>query len=521
MAARSFRPMTCPIAQTEGTGIRLLDPRSVVLSKRKSFSIRAFGGYFNALFLLGPIRYRSATRLFRLAADLLGARSMLSRACVPVNPSSLVAFRVFYGLLGAVGAIRFLVNGWVERFFVEPSFHFHYYGFEWIEPLAPSGMTAVFLALATLGVFIAAGFLTRVSLALFFGLFTYVELIDVTNYLNHYYLFSLLALWLLVLPVGDHGSVDAIVRRRRDPEWSARPMPAWAAWVLRAQVGAVYMFAAVAKATPDWLMHGQPLGIWLGARAEVPIIGPLLALPGTAIVASWAGFLHDLLVVPALLWKPSRPFAYAGLVCFHVATSALFPIGMFPLIMIASATVFFEPDWAARFLPRTESAAPLPRVAPPWRRVGASLVVAFALFQFIWPLRAFAYGGDVLWHEQGMRFSWRVMCREKNGSVSYRLTTRERTRVVPASRYLSSSQEREMSSQPDLIAQLARHIAAEEVARGGEDVRVYVDALVSLNGRPMARLIDPDVDLGREPDGLAPADWILPAPTTEPLVVTR
>ncbi len=111
------------------------------------------------------------------------------------------------------------------------------------------------------------------------------------------------------------------------------------------------------------------------------------------------------------------------------------------------------------------------------------------------------------------------MCREKNGSVTFRVheAGRRQAMVVPAHRYLNEVQEREMSSQPDLIAQLARHIAADREAAGARDVRVEVDALVSLNGRPMAPMIDPDVDLARAPIGFGPATWILPAPTTPPL----
>ena len=44
-------------------------------------------------------------------------------------------------------------------------------------------------------------------------------------------------------------------------------------------------------------------------------------------------------------FKRTRVVAYAALVVFHVLTGALFPIGMFPVIMIVSALVFFPPDW--------------------------------------------------------------------------------------------------------------------------------------------------------------------------------
>ena len=142
------------------------------------------------------------------------------------------------------------------------------------------------------------------------------------------------------------------------------------------------------------------------------------------------------------------------------------------------------------------------------------------ILQCLMPLRSALYGGNVLWHEQGMRWSWRVLCREKGGSVNYRITRpgETRERHINPKRYLSDHQLREMATQPDLILQMAHHIAA-EYAQRGETVAVRVDAYASLNGRRRARLIDPDIDLTTVSDGLEPAQWILPAPTGPPLKV--
>jgi hypothetical protein len=87
--------------------------------------------------------------------------------------------------------------------------------------------------------------------------------------------------------------------------------------------------------------------------------------------------------------------------------------------------------------------------------------------------------------------------------------------VSPA-RYLTDIQEREMSGQPDLILALAHHVRDDFERRGKGPVEVRVEALVSLNGRRLAPLIDPSVDLATVPDGLAPARFILPAPTEPP-----
>ena len=109
-----------------------------------------------------------------------------------------------------------------------------------------------------------------------------------------------------------------------------------------------------------------------------------------------------------------------------------------------------------------------------------------------------------------MRFSWRVMTREKNGSVTYVVRQRSTHREwhVTPSQYLTPVQERELSVQPDLILQLAKHIGAEFQARGLKDIEVRADTLVSLNGRPAVPLVDDSIDLLEVRDGLAPARWI-------------
>jgi len=72
-----------------------------------------------------------------------------------------------------------------------------------------------------------------------------------------------------------------------------------------------------------------------------------------------------------------------------------------------------------------------------------------------------------------------------------------------------------MSTQPDMILELA-HIIAADYARRGTPVEVHVEAQVALNGRRAWPLVDPTVDLGAVPDGAGPKPWILPAPAAGP-----
>ncbi len=446
----------------------------------------------------------------------------------PRDIAALVAFRVALGLLVFVSAVRFLAYGWVDVLFTGPRFHFTYWGFSWVPALPAPWMHGVFALLAVLGLAMAAGLFYRVTVALLFVAFTYVQLVDVSNYLNHYYLVSLLLGLMLFVPTHRAFSVDAW----RKPSLRADALPAWCTWLLRFQVGVVYVFAGLAKLTGDWLLHAQPLSIWLSARTSLPVVGPWLDAPWVAYVAAWSGFLFDTTIVAFLLTRKLRPFAYVVVVGFHAATSALFPIGMFPVIMVTGALVFFEPSWPrrlargvrARLAKHAAPLTPAPQVAPVarpgWRgQVALGLAVAYAAVQVAVPLRAHVYGGNVLWHEQGMRFSWRVMAREKNGSVTFivRDAAADREWHVAPSQYLTRLQEREMSVQPDLILQLARHIARDFEAQGKGPVTVHAEAIVSLNGRPAELLLDPDVDLAREVDGLAPKRWIRPAPDSPPI----
>lgn len=440
-------------------------------------------------------------------------RSFLSE---PTDVAGLVVFRVLFGLLGLVSSLRFLAYGWAEPMFERPTFFFSYYGFEWVRPLPPPGPTVLLVVIAVASLLVTLGLFYRVAIVVFLLSFSYLELIDVTNYLNHYYLVMLLAFIACFLPLHRAGSLDARLR----PSIRVTNFPRWMTWWLRAQITVVYVHAGLAKFGPDWLLSAEPMRIWLASRSHLPLVGGFVSEAWLAYAMSWAGFLYDTTIPFFLMSRRTRAYAFVVLLVFHAATSELFMIGMFPFIMTVAATVFFDSSWPRRVLPWwTEIAGERSLASPiPMRSWSLAGIAFFCLFQALFPLRTHLYGGNVLWHEQGMRWSWRVMVRAKNGSVSYRVRSSkwQGERLVSPARYLTSNQEREMSAQPDMILRLAHHIAERLAAEGHERVEVRVDAFASLNGRPLARLIDPQVDLTKQHDSLAPASWILPAPTTSP-----
>lgn len=435
-----------------------------------------------------------------------------------VAGDSLAAFRVAFGVAAFVSVARFFAHGWIDALYLQPQHHFGYYGLEWVRPLPGWGMYAHFAALGALALCIIAGYRCRLSAGLFCVGFTYVELIDKTTYLNHYYLMSLVSLLMTFLPMQGSWSVDG---RRRGGGGDA---PMWAIWVLRAQLGAVYFFAGVAKLNPDWLVGAQPMRIWLYQHGDMPLVGGLLQEVWAAYAMSWVGALFDLTIAGWLLWRPARPYAYVALAAFHIGTWALFPrLGVFPWLMIGAAAVFFAPDWvgqAYRRVIRRDAAGDEAQAQtayegglPMWAHgLGFGALGLFALAQVALPLRHFAYPGNARWNEEGYRFAWRVMLTEKAGFAQFRVhhAGSGRAWVVSPHDYLTPLQVERMSFQPDMIRQTARIITDDFAARGYEGVSVRADAYVAFNGRARQRLIDPDVDLAREPGGPGSKAWVMP-----------
>ncbi len=433
-----------------------------------------------------------------------------------VDLASLAAFRIVFGLVMCGGIVRFLATGWIEPMYGEPTWFFTYPGFGWVHAWPVWGMYVHYGVLAVLALAIALGAFHRIACALFTIGFAYTQLIDVTNYLNHHYLVVLVGVLLTALPANALWSLD--VRRR--PALRRATIPAWMLWLVRFQIGVVYVFAGLAKAKTDWLVHAQPLDLWLAARTHTPLIGGWLDEPWVARVASWAGFAFDTTIVAWLSWRRTRVVAYLALIGFHGFTGYLFNIGMFPLIMTSSALIFFSPGWPRRVLgwvgrPTVEPVGPVAASAPPSRAI-VILIGIHVVLQLALPLRHLVYPGNVLWNEDGMRFAWHVMIREKHGEVTFIARFADgRSLRVPARRYLTGRQEREMGGQPDLILQLARHVGDDLHAKGYANFTLHAETTVSLNGRAPIPMIDPAVDLLQVSDW-GSRSWVLDEPVDRP-----
>lgn len=444
----------------------------------------------------------------------LAGKTLVERLFAPVDIASLVFFRVAFGLIMLWEVYRYFDHDWIRRYWMEPAFHFTYYGFDWVQPWPGNGTVLHFVALGVLAMCITLGLFYRVSSVLFFLGFTYIFLLEQARYLNHFYLIILISFLMIFLPAHRACSLDVL----RRPALFSAIVPTWTLWLLRLQIGVVYFYGGLAKLNEDW-MRGQPLQDWLADSSHLPLIGPYMTERWMAYAFSYGGLLLDLLLVPLLLWRRTRPFAFVAAVGFHLLNDQLFQIGIFPWFMIAATALFFSADWPRRLVTpiarhRNAPKPPVRRDAPMPPHAGriVALLTVYVAFQLLFPLRHYLYPGEANWTEEGHRFSWHMKLRSKSAEATFLVTDpqTEQTWTVDPRDFLEDWQVNKMEARPDMILQFSHFLAAEMRRGGVPNVEVRADVTASLNGRPHQRLVDPTVNLAAEPRTLLPASWIVP-----------
>ena len=429
------------------------------------------------------------------------------------NPYPLAVYRIGFGLLVMFSIVRFWYNGWIESLYLDPGFHFSFLGFSWVKPL---GIYTYFIFIICFisALFVMLGYKYRIAIITLFLSFTYIELMDKTTYLNHYYLVSSLSFLMIFLPCASYFALDSTNNRK---------VPKWTIDSLKLMLLIVYLYAGLAKINSDWLINAQPLKIWLKTKYTIPIIGEtLLQNNYTYYLFSWGGMLYDIFIPFLLLYRRTRFFAFIMVIVFHVLTRILFPsIGMFPVIMIFSCIIFFDNSTHKKILDLFKGIFNrdngLKEVFTPYihkynRKLIPLFVSVFFLWQVLIPLRSFLYPGELFWTEQGYRFSWRVMLIEKAGYTTFKIVDNSsgNSELVDNSLYVTKFQEKQMSFQPDMIIEYAHYLGDTYKKKGFKDVSVYAESYVTLNGRPSQRFIDPEVDLYNEKINFKNKKWILP-----------
>ncbi len=436
------------------------------------------------------------------------------------NVAPLIVFRIFFGLMMLGSIIRFWCNGWIYQLYIQPKFFFSYTGFNWVKPLGEYTYI-IFLICGLSSFFVAIGLKYRLSIILFFLSFTYIELMDKTTYLNHYYFISVLSFVMIFLPANANFSIDSYLNKK---EYSS--VPNWCIDIIKLLLGIVYFYAGIAKINSDWMFRAMPLKIWLPSKYDLPLIGSnLMQQEWFHYAMSWSGMLYDVCIPFLLLYKRTRVIAFILVVFFHVFTRVLFPIGMFPFIMIISTLIFFDASFHQKIIRRINVL--ISPIKSLFKKVNIlklrdfnyahknlilPFLIGFVLLQLLMPFRYVFYPGELFWTEEGYRFSWRVMLIEKAGYTMFKIVDSKTGKFfyVQNSDFLTPMQEKQMSTQPDFILEYAHYLGDHFKKDGHKNIQVFVDSYVGLNGRLSKPFINPKVDLYKEKETLKHKNWILP-----------
>ncbi|RNC87930.1 MAG: HTTM domain-containing protein [Winogradskyella sp.] len=426
-----------------------------------------------------------------------------------IDNSSLVVFRIIFGLLCFLESVGAIFTGWVKKTLIEPEFTFTFLGFEWLQPLPGNWMYAYYVVMGVFGLLIMLGYKYRLGVLGFAIMWSATYFMQKTSYNNHYYLLFLLSFIMVLLPANRYASLDA----KLNPKIKSISMPNWCRWVFILQLLIVYTYASIAKIYPDWL-DASVIKLLMQSKSHFPIVGELLQNSSLHYFIAYSGILFDGLVIPLLLFKPTRKLMFFASIFFHLFNSFIFHIGIFPYLSLAFCLFFFDAKTIRNiFLKKKALYTEGDVITPSYSNILKVTFGVYFLIQIALPLRHHFITDNVLWTEEGHRLSWRMMLRAKSGSIRFKVVDNDSNQFIPIklSDYLTAKQRRHLSTKPDFIWQFVQRLK-KQFDEEGKNISIYATCYVSVNGKPLKRFINPEVDLAKvDWNYFEHNDWLLPS----------
>lgn len=465
-----------------------------------------------------------------------------------IDASSLAVFRIMFGALLLFESVNYGIFFCLDCMYRSSSLLFKYHRFEWVSLWPGIGLEIHFLVMGLSAICIMLGLYYRIAMIVFTVCFSYLFLLDQALYLNHFYLAILFCIIMVFVPAHRYWSLDA----RRQPEIASETVPAWSRIWLVVQLEIVLIYAGLVKLNLDWL-NLEPMRLWMNEQSQNSHVAFqwLTQDPGIAL-ASYGVIVLHLVGAPLLLWRKTRLPVFVLYCIFHTINALVFNIGIFPWMTLAATLMFFNSDWPKqcnrwfrdrRGLEMTKTDAihgavhslandTAPSCTPVathgvthgvthgkaaissggFKHFAVTLaIVGWLAIQIVTPLRHWFIPGNVAWNEAGHRFSWRMKLRDKRGLAKfYVVVNNMESVIVEPNVHLNRKQIRKMNCVPDLIWQYAQFLDREYTKHESDDVKVYVDAMCSLNTRESASLINRLVDLTSIDRSEPVENWVLP-----------
>lgn len=358
----------------------------------------------------------------------------------------------------------------------------------------------------------------------------------ITNFVNHDYLFGLLAVLVAAYEYSDTNR--------------SRQMALLQA--LRGQICVVYFYAALWKAiTRSWLDGTICRGIFLSFEEQGVASGVAWSkleqqIPYLFVQIAWCGLLLDALLAVVLLFWPIGHWVQQVGVVFHGFTALTMAqrIGYsFPAAMLASG-LLFKPADSEKAMDMSEdndnddedndknessssSSVPMAMSHAQWmwkhknsRWKRFPFVTCWLLLQWLLPARMpFISKGLYMYTGEGYRFSWTMMLhgRESFAGVGLNFfTLRPRcgghpfpspphypqhldARGFPIHQRIGMRGLAGLNMFPRQLPRIANNVVnmIGPACKTKEGIQIYGSMFVTVDGGPFHRLVDPQQDLGR------------------------
>lgn len=400
---------------------------------------------------------------------------------------NLSIFRILFGLVMLWEQSRLYWQGMGYSRYINTVFHFKYNGFEWVKQLPDEMMYFIFALSILVSVTFTLGYFFRVSSIILFITYTYMFLLDLSYWNNHYYFFVFILL--LFSLTNSHQMYSLDVKRK---SFVSNQIPNWQVFLFKFLIAVPLIYGALSKImNPDWFSNLSMTHILNNSldRHEITLSDTIFKY------ATWimtiGGFLYDLLIIPILLWRRTFWLGVVLSLLFNLSNHFFLNIGSFPWAMIGTLFIFY------RFKP-IDSLVP---VIPNSNKV-LVFVSIFVGFHVLMPFRHLLIEGQVLWTGEGKVGAWHMM----SGSTvverpTFLLVEKDEfgnviaNNVLDPDVFLNQKQLRTLGKWPRCVPEFAKWLTVQARHHEMENLTIFCDIRVGRNGRTPVPIISISQDL--------------------------
>lgn len=193
----------------------------------------------------------------------------------------------------------------------------------------------------------AAGFRTRISGAIFTAILVYVALADRLAAFTVSKISPVIVLALVLSPAGTRWSVDAWLRKRREPDWRPPDLVSWGSVrFFQFFLPVFYFCSGIAKYRGDWHTYDYVLWTHLHDSYQTPISWFLAnhMPPSGWTIIQYITLVFELGAPLWFLFKYPRPVAVLWALGMHLMIGLMFgPVIWFSLLMMTLVFGAFGP----------------------------------------------------------------------------------------------------------------------------------------------------------------------------------